>query len=818
MSEDRTETTREERIRQLAQQLVATWAELLALTGGQMDEVIDDDTRHLVRDLAEYKRAEEERARLIAILEASPDMVSFSNMKGEVIYFNRAAREILGIPLGAELHGFPIPKGHPAWAYEILQKEAIPTAMAKGYWHGETAVLSHDGREIPVSQVVMLHRAPDGTPAYLSTVARDISAQKHAQAELARIAAILEATPDIVSSATMDGQIIYYNRAGRRLLGIPDNVDVRTLRIPNMHPDWARELVLNVGIPAAIRDGIWQGETAVRTFDGRDIPLSQVIISHEVGPRGERLLSTIARDITEQKRAQAERERLLEETRRQRVFLEQLVAEAPVGIAVVSGPDHRYELVNPRFQKTLGATDRAVPGNSIGETFPAMAAQAVQQWVEAVYETGETVSVREYEIVGSSGEPTYWNLDHVPLCNAAGAVERVLILANEVTEQVRARRDLERLAAEIKMHSQELEQRVAQRTAELRASEARFRAIFEEAAIGIALTDIHGRQVDSNPALQQLLGYSASEMRRMTFADLTHPDDVQRDWELYRELVAGKRRFYTMQKRYIHKDGHTIWANLVVSLVQGVCRGQDRFAIRMVEDITEQKQMQNALVQAEKLAAAGKLAASFAHEINNPLQSVIGCLSLAEETLMEGGDASRYMRMAREELRRVARIVGELRDMHRQVRLEERKPTNINVLVEQILTLSMKKCRDAGIHVVWEGAEDLPPLMVVPDRIRQVFLNVLLNAVDAMPEGGDLEIKARRTTDPEGVSISFRDTGIGMSSEAQQHLFTAFYSTKPNGLGLGLYLTKRIVDEHGGHIEVESKLGEGTTLTIWLPS
>lgn len=818
MSDDRTQRTREERIRQLVQQLAETQAELLALTGGQVDEMVEEDTRHLIRDLAEYKRVEEERARLIAILEASPDMVSFSNMDGEVIYFNRTAREILGIPLDAELHGFPIPKGHPDWAYEILQREAIPAAMAKGYWRGETAVLSHDGREISVSQVVMLHRAPDGTPAYLSTVARDISEQKRAQAELMRIAAILEATPDIVSSATMDGQIIYCNRAGRRLLGIPDDVDVRTLRIPNMHPDWARELVLNVGIPVAIRDGLWQGETAVRSLDGRDIPVSQVIISHEVGPRGERVLSTIARDITEQKRTQAERERLLEESRRQRVVLEQLVAAAPVGIAVVSGPDHRYELVNPRFQRSLGAGDRVMLGSSIVETVPPVVAQAARQWLNTVYETGETVSVREYAVVGPSGEPTYWNLDHVPLCNAAGAVERVLILANEVTEQVRARRDVERLAAEIKTHSQELEKRVAQRTAELRASEARFRAIFEEAAIGIALTDMHGRQVASNPALQQLLGYTADEMLGMTFADFTHPDDVQRDWELYRELVAGKRKFYAMQKRYIHKDGHTIWANLVVSLVQGERREQDRFAIRMVEDITEQKQMQNALVQAEKLAAAGKLAASFAHEINNPLQSVIGCLGLAEETLMEGGDASCYMRMAREELRRVARIVGELRDLHRQVRLEEREPTDISALVEQILTLSMKKCRDAGIHVVWERAEGLPPLMVVPDRIRQVFLNVLLNAVDAMPEGGDLEIKARRTTDPEGVSISFRDTGIGMSSEAQQHLFTAFYSTKPNGLGLGLYLTKKIVDEHGGHIKVESELGEGTTLTIWLPS
>jgi len=238
----------------------------------------------------------------------------------------------------------------------------------------------------------------------------------------------------------------------------------------------------------------------------------------------------------------------------------------------------------------------------------------------------------------------------------------------------------------------------------------------------------------------------------------------------------------------------------------------------MVEDITEQKKIRDALLKAEKLAVAGQLGASLAHEINNPLQSVIGCLGLAEKNLGEGADVSRYLQVAREELRRAAGIVAQLRDLHRLSEPEEKEPTDLNALLEQVLLLCKKKCEECRIQLGWSAADDLPPIPLVSDRIRQVFLNLILNALDATPEQGQLDVITSRTTEPAGVCISFADSGSGIAPGVLPHVFDPFYSTKPQGLGLGLYITHKIVEAHGGRIDVTSRLGEGTTFSVWLPA
>ena len=174
--------------------------------------------------------------------------------------------------------------------------------------------------------------------------------------------------------------------------------------------------------------------------------------------------------------------------------------------------------------------------------------------------------------------------------------------------------------------------------------------------------------------------------------------------------------------------------------------------------------------------------------------------------------------MGLDELRRVARIVARLRNLHRPSDPEEREPTDVNELLGQVLTLSRKKCEEQGVEVSWTEAKRLPPLMLVPGRMQQVFLNLLLNALDAMPDGGRLQVGATRTSQPDGARVSFADTGAGIPSDELPHIFDVFYSTKPDGLGLGLTISQDIVKQHGGYIEVESRVGAGTTFTVWLPA
>jgi PAS domain S-box-containing protein len=352
---------------------------------------------------------------------------------------------------------------------------------------------------------------------------------------------------------------------------------------------------------------------------------------------------------------------------------------------------------------------------------------------------------------------------------------------------------------------------------EMHASEARFRGIFEGAPMGISITDLDGRVLDNNPALQALLGYSAPELSGTHFRQFTHPDDLAADLGLFEELAAGRRDGYTLEKRYLRKDGRVIWGRLTLSLVRD-SRAEPRFAIAMLEDLTGCKEAQAALVESEKLAVAGKLSASLAHEINNPLQSVTGCLALAQEALhSQEEDAIRYLEVAGEELRRITAVVVQLRDLHRLGKLEKRQETDVNDLMERVLELNRPRCRSHGVQVEWRPARALPPVSAVPDQIQQVFLNLLLNALEAMPDGGRLFIRTETIHEPPGVRVSFRDQGEGIPEHLLPGIFDSFFTTRPEGLGLGLYICRNIVMEHGGRIDVESRAGEGTTFTVWLP-
>jgi signal transduction histidine kinase len=281
-------------------------------------------------------------------------------------------------------------------------------------------------------------------------------------------------------------------------------------------------------------------------------------------------------------------------------------------------------------------------------------------------------------------------------------------------------------------------------------------------------------------------------------------------------LIDGHRSSYTTEKRYIRKNGETFWSRLTVSSVYGA-QGELRFIIAVIEDISDEKMRQEALIQAEKLTTAGKLAASLAHEINNPLQSVIGCLGLAEEVMDADADSTRFVEIALEELRRAARIVARLRDVHRSPDPGSREPTDLTVLMDQVLTLTHKECENHDIAIHWTRREELPTLHTASDRIKQVFLNLVLNAVDAMPAGGDLYIEASTTEKPAGVRVTLRDTGPGIAPDVLPRIFDTFYTTKEQGMGLGLFISRDIVNHHGGTLEARSELGRGAEFEVWLP-
>jgi len=171
-----------------------------------------------------------------------------------------------------------------------------------------------------------------------------------------------------------------------------------------------------------------------------------------------------------------------------------------------------------------------------------------------------------------------------------------------------------------------------------------------------------------------------------------------------------------------------------------------------------------------------------------------------------------------EELQRAASIVSQLRDLSRPSELTERELTSVKELVEHVMLLTQKKCLQHHVEIARGLGRDLPRLSVAPNQIQQVFLNLMLNAVEAMPDGGRLVVQATRTGEPDGVCVTFADTGCGIPPDVLPNIFDPFFTTKEEGLGLGLYVTQSIVDAHSGRIDVESQVGKGTTFTVWLPA
>jgi two-component system NtrC family sensor kinase len=219
-------------------------------------------------------------------------------------------------------------------------------------------------------------------------------------------------------------------------------------------------------------------------------------------------------------------------------------------------------------------------------------------------------------------------------------------------------------------------------------------------------------------------------------------------------------------------------------------------------------------LQAARLAAVGQLAASIAHEINNPLYAARNSLYLLEDDLPVDLRGSTYLGIARDQLARIARIIERMRDFYRPDR-GELAPADINDLLEGTLALTGLNLRHVAIDLIFTPAPELPSVVGNGDQLRQVFLNLILNAIDAMPNGGTLTV--RTIAEPSVAVIEIADSGIGIPADIRPRLFEPFFTNKSNGTGLGLSISAHIVTQHGGQIEVESSEGQGSTFRVILP-
>ena len=237
---------------------------------------------------------------------------------------------------------------------------------------------------------------------------------------------------------------------------------------------------------------------------------------------------------------------------------------------------------------------------------------------------------------------------------------------------------------------------------------------------------------------------------------------------------------------------------------------------KVAQRADEMKKINAQLFRSEKLASLGKLAAGVAHEINNPLTGILTNSSLLLEDLDKDDPKREDVEVMVKETIRCREIVKRLLDFARQTRPQKRL-ASINALIDNIILLVRNQTSFRNIIIEKELDGDLPDILVDPDQVQQVFVNIILNAAEAMTKGGTLTIRSMRSPDLQYIVITFADTGPGISEEVRERIFDPFYTTKEHGTGLGLSISYGIIEQHGGTISVDSVMGKGSTFTISLP-
>ncbi len=362
----------------------------------------------------------------------------------------------------------------------------------------------------------------------------------------------------------------------------------------------------------------------------------------------------------------------------------------------------------------------------------------------------------------------------------------------------------------------------------LRDSEARFRATFEQAAVGIAHVAADGRFLRVNQKLCQLSGYTQAELLERSFQDLTPPDDLQAELGYIYQVLAGELNTYSLEKRYYRKDGSLIWVNLTVSLVREAS-GEPKYFIAVIEDISQRKRTEEQLRQAQKMEAVGQLTGGIAHDFNNLLAIILGNLELLAEALPDRPDWQELIQRPLGAVERGTTLVQRLLAFARRQSLQA-KPVDLNQLVAGMIDL-LQRTLGETIQVQMRLAKDLAQTAIDPGQLETALVNLAVNSRDAMPEGGTLMLEtanqwldedyanADQLKPGQYVLLAISDTGLGMTPAVLERAFEPFFTTKAvgKGSGLGLSMVYGLVKQSGGHIQLYSEVGSGTTIKLYLP-
>ncbi len=852
-------------------------------------------------DITETKQLEAERDRFF---DCALDLFCILSFDGYFKRLNPAWTTTLGYDM-EELKAHPVLEFVHPDDIDASESKLADVLVGKNVAGFENRLRTKSGAYCWLSWTVVSF--PDDGVMY--AIARDISDLKQAQLERERLIAIIDASPDIISSADLEGNITYFNRGGRKTLGLDLDEDVSGYHIEDfLTPDFVVQC-RNWVIPQALKTGSWQGISKIRRRDSTLIPTSQLVIAHPETSESEAYLSTIIRDISDVQ----EIERQL---RQKEQFLRTIYDNQGNIVFVVDvGEDGGFRFAgwNGFTERIMGISSEEIAGKTPQEAFGLEVGELFLENYRNCISAGQTITYEE--TFSHQGRRVWSQVVLTPLFDGQGTIERLIGTSTDITERKEVELALQASEAKYRSLAQQeklvnrLAQQIRQSLDPKRILETTVRELYvllgvdrcyflwhhpEESNYDLKLAaeakrDELPNRLDEYPRI-----FSGFLVPLLQSGDIVRIDDVGAMED--EALRTGLERFgYKSLLLFpVETRGTTVgtlactgeiapqaWCDRDVALIEVVC---DRLAIAIQQALLYQqsreaeqqakaktleleatlRQLQTTqaqLIQAEKMSSLGQLVAGVAHEINNPISFVFGNLVHAKqynhdlltllalyrqsypeptpeiqeciaeidlEYLVE--DIPKLFDSIETGAVRIQQIVRSLRTFSR-LDESEVKAVDLHESIESTLTILGSRLRANGerqeIAVIRRYGE-LPRVNCYAGQLNQVFMNLVANAIDAVESamrerpgasGGWIEVTTRLTAQ-ERVQVQIRDNGTGMEADICDRIFDPFYTTKPVGKGTGLGLSisyQIVVERHGGNLICESTPGQGSTFTVQIP-
>lgn len=749
----------------------------------------------LSEDITETKNARDFILKFKMGIELSGDVVFLTDKEGIITYVNPTFERVFGYSKEEAIGKSP----------RLIKSGQLTTSDYEKIWekllvkkpeNREVVNKTKDGKllyfEVSINPII---NDLDETIGYIA-IERDITARKLAEKVQSQLTAIIEAAPDFIGTADLDGSPIYINNAGRKMVGIGPDEDISKLKIIDFHPEWAGQLILNEGIPAAVQNGIWYGETTILQRDGNERPISQTILAHRTNEGEIGYFSTIGRDITESKKFEAD---LIEKTTILGAFFDNTLT-----LIALLDTDFNFIRVNQAY----AASDEKDVDFFVGKNhFDLYPSDATEIFEEVVRSKTEYHALEKPFIYAKNPERgvTYWDWSLVPLLKAHGEVDSLIFTLLNVTERVKAK-------------------------SELVENEKFLTTMFNSVNDAIFTVSMPDRIIQSaNKAVSDLFGCKIEEVIGKQ-ARIFYPDEesfIQFGRHLSSAIIDDQpfvREELTLQKN----DGHIIPCEVQSTFLKQ--SGEVDMVISVVRDMTERKEMIDEIIKAkEKAEASDSLKTAFinniSHEIRTPLNGILGFGQFLASPELTNNERKEYYAHVEQSSHRLMNTVTDYMDMaliYSGTMEINRKVLLFRPFLEQLIDTLSPRCETKGIALIKDLPEGSPDHELYTDYefIKKIFTILFENALKFTEKGS---ITCGYRILPGFIEVFIVDTGKGIDAGKLEFIFKMFTQEDVSntrgheGSGLGLTIAKGLVHLLGGIITVDSIKGKGSTFTFTIP-